>query len=165
MAEVRPESKAGDKPNLNVCCDAVQSKIDQALLQLSGLEQTLKTSSPQPHQVKIYEAVRCVLDAISDVDESTMLLESMPEKEQPDVPCKLLEWLDAGKDPDAFYKQLIDDTIWGSQVCAIASTQYSCYDLDSYHPMRKFYQSGNELRHLHNADHARQDVCDVPRPR
>lgn len=119
MSEARTEAKAGEKPNLNTCCDAVQSKIDQALLKLSGLEQTLKTTSPQPHQEKVYGAVRGVLTAISAVDEATMLFEGMPEKEQPEVPCKLLEWLDAGKDPDTFYKHLIDDTIWGSQVCSM----------------------------------------------
>lgn len=120
MSEARPEAQAGGKPTLNSCCDAVQSKLDQALLKLSGLEQILKTTSPQPHHEKVYGAVSGVLNAMSSVDEATMLFEGMPEKEQPEVPCKLLEWLDAGNDPDAFYKHLIDDTIWGSQVCSMS---------------------------------------------
>lgn len=117
MSEAKPEAKAGDKTSLNTCYDALQSKVDQALLQLSGLEQTLKIGTPAPHKLKTYEALRDVLDSMKAVDESTMLLDNLPEKERPQIPSKLLEWLDDGKDPDAFYKHLIDDTIWGSQVC------------------------------------------------
>lgn len=117
MSEPKPEAKSADKLSLNNCCDAVQSRLDHALLQLSGLEQILKSGPPTPHQVKIYGAVKDVLDAMKAVDDSTMLLDNLPEKERPHVPSKLLEWLDEGKDPDAFYKHLIDDTIWGSQVC------------------------------------------------
>lgn len=93
-----------------LACESVLQKIDQVLSSLSGLEEVVRNGKSEQKAV-LEEAIRHVLSFMKDLDASAA---SLADQE---VPAKLLQWLDEGKDPDAFYQMLFNETIWGSQVC------------------------------------------------
>jgi hypothetical protein len=92
-----------------VACESVLHKIDLVLSSLSGLEEVIKNGKTE-QKVVLEESIRHVLSFMRQLDADASSLADQ------DVPAKLLQWLDEGKDPDAFYKMLFNETIWGGQV-------------------------------------------------
>lgn len=97
-------------PKADIACDATIEKIDLVLNRLVCLEAVVTNQNAEQKPV-VEETLRLVLASMRDLDSSAASLSDV------DVPAKLLQWLDEGKDPDAFFKMLFDDTIWASQVC------------------------------------------------
>lgn len=102
-------------------CDAAIGRIDLVLQRLMNLESFL-LNQKKDQKPAVEESLRLVLAAMRELDSSTDPLSDV------EVPAKLLQWVDEGKDPDAFFKQLFDDTIWTSQVCQL-SPSASCVRL------------------------------------
>jgi hypothetical protein len=91
---------------------AAVTKIDAALLELASLE-ALVTSFSSEKQAAVEESFLRSAEALKDVDQAANALQGT------EVPVKLLDWVDQGKDPDAFFKQLFQETIWNAQVCGL----------------------------------------------
>ena len=98
--------------SVSKACDATAQKIDLVLHRLMCLEAIITNELPEQKPV-VEEALRLVLAAMRDLDSSASSLSDV------EIPAKLLQWLDEGKDPDGFFKMLFDDTIWAGQVCYI----------------------------------------------
>lgn len=103
-------------------CDIAIEKIDLILDRLMCLEAVVLNRNPEQKPV-VESTLRLVLAAMRELDSSAASLSDV------EVPAKLLQWLDEGKDPDAFFKTLFDDTIWASQVCS-----YCCVNCTSSLP-------------------------------
>jgi hypothetical protein len=89
--------------------DAIIEGIDGLLHNLMVLENVLLNGNAEQKPV-VQNTLEGVLQSMRSVDEAAAALRDV------EVPAKLLQWLDEGKDPDAFFKALFDDTIWASQV-------------------------------------------------
>ena len=56
------------------------------------------------------ESLQRAVRALQDLDVSAQALEGT------EIPVKLLEWVDQGGDPDAFFQQLFRQSVWAAQV-------------------------------------------------
>lgn len=95
-------------------CDAATEKIDLVLQRLMVLEMIVTNQLSEQKPV-VEDALRLVLAAMRDLDSSASSLSEV------EIPSKLLQWLDEGKDPDGFFKMLFDDTIWAGQVSLVSA--------------------------------------------
>ena len=87
----------------------VVGRIDAALLELANLE-ALVTTFNADKQPAVEEVFQRVAQRLQELDVSAGCLQGM------EIPLKLLDWVDEGKDPDAFYKQLFQEAVWSAQV-------------------------------------------------
>lgn len=86
------------------------SKIDMVLLALHSLESVVCSGS-EARQDSAEESFEHAVKGLQAVEGS------LQEIEDTELPQKLLQWIDEGKDPNAFYQQLFQDTIWSAQAC------------------------------------------------
>jgi hypothetical protein len=86
----------------------IVAKLDAALLELHSLESIVSSFAPEK-QTAVEESFMRSARALEEIEAASGSLEGV------EVPLRLLEWVDQGKDPDAFYQQLFQEAIWTAQ--------------------------------------------------
>lgn len=87
----------------------VAARIDTALDELYNLEQ-LVGSYDEGKQVAVQASFANAARSLEGIEAAVPALEGL------DVPVKLLDWIDAGKDADSFYQALMRECIGTAQV-------------------------------------------------
>ena len=89
---------------------ALVAKIDSTLLSLHSLESLVGAFTAEK-QGSAQASFESAVQGLQDMEGLIAGIDGI------EVPQKLLEWVDQGKDPDAFYQKLFEETLWLAQVC------------------------------------------------